>query len=201
MSEFPTGASRRVDWSRAFIGGLIATVAITISMALFGVNIMKNLGSMILPDANLAVQYAVGGAIHLMIGLLYGFLYAFLFGPLIEWNRGLKGVVFGLAIGAIALAVMPVLASVMGRGAANPCASRAANPCNPCASTATNPCNPCASKATNPCQPKGDAANACSATKNPCNPCGGGGGVFSDMISILNHLIYGMALALIYRRP
>lgn len=201
-----------VDWGRAIMAGLVATVLITVSMALFGMNIMKSLGGMILgPSANTITQYLVGGSIHLMVGLGYGLIYAPLFGPVRRWGAFMKGLVFGLAITAIALAAMPVMASMMGGGAANPC-----NPCNAKAA-ATNPCNPCqAKKKDNPCNPcadkksasaKGDAqtsaknpCNPCQA-KNPCNPCGGSdGNPYAASVSLINHLIYGLALALVYRR-
>ncbi len=71
-------------------------------------------------------------------------------------------------IAVLALVVaftMPVTSAVAGSKAksANPCATKAMNPCNPCAQKAKkamNPCNPCAQKAKK-------AMNPC----NPCNPC------------------------------
>jgi hypothetical protein len=212
--------------SRAVLAGLLATVAITVSLAMFGQNIMKMLGSMMLPDASVGTQYAVGGAVHLMVGLFYGLVYAGLFGKVREWGPVLKGAVFGLAITAVALAAMPVMAAMLGGGGAagspcggaakqpanpcNPCAGKqAGNPCNPCAGkTAANPCNPCAGKrAGNPCNPCAgkQAANPCGGAKGPCsgagnacNPCGGGG-PYSGAISAFNHLIYAFVLALVYR--
>lgn len=204
--------SKPFSWSRAILAGLLATVAITVSLAFFGQNIMKMLGSMMLPDASVATQYAVGGAVHLTIGLFYGIVYAALFGKVREWNPVLKAGVFGLAIAAVALAAMPVMAAMLGGGkAGNPCGAAAANPCNPCgpgaAKPAANPCNPCGGKAAanpcNPCAPK-QAKNPCNpcagkGAANACNPCGGGG-PYSGAISVFNHLIYALVLALVYRR-
>lgn len=97
--------------------------------------------------------------------------------------------------------------------AGNPC-----NPCNPChpkaGASATNPGNPCgpsgASGAApaNPCHPAASAANPCRGKANaasPCggaagNPCGGGGGAMAGLLSLLNHVLYGLALALVYGR-
>lgn len=257
MAETETVTHRGINWSSALVAGLMATVVITVSMALFGTNIMKMLGSTMLgEDASVATQYMVGGGFHLMVGLIYGVLFGWLFGPVRAWNRLLKGIVYGLAITAIALATMPVMMAMMGGdGASNPCA--AGNPCaaaeNPCAAenpygpekagAADNPCkpenpraaeNPCAAKnpcvaenpcaAENPCSPESHAAaanpckpgnpcgeagskkagNACSqAAGNPCNPCGGGGGggggPFEDMISLINHLLFALTLAFVYR--
>lgn len=102
----------------------------------------------------------------------------------------------------------------------NPCSGKAANPCNPCAGKAENPCNPCA-EAGNPCNPCADAENPCNPcsnwSENPCNPCaakaasnpcggavnpcnpcaGGSSGI--PWASIIGHLLYGLALGLIYR--
>ena len=242
MAVIDTPPAKPFSWSRAITAGLIATIAITISLGLTGMNIMKSLGSMLLPDATVAVQYLAGGLFHLAVGLFYGVAYAWLFGKVREWNPLFKGAVFGLAITAIALAVMPLMAMVMPGGAGNPCnpcaaagganpcnpcaakaqnpcnpcVAKAGNPCNPCAAKAQNPCNPCAAKAANPCNPcsakakapcnpcAGKAKNACSmgGGGNPCNPCGGGQGPYSGLMSAINHLIYGVALALVYRtRP
>jgi hypothetical protein len=236
-----------IDWSKALVAGLVATVVITVTMALFGQNILKMLGGMIAPTAGTGTQYAIGGAMHLAIGLVYGLLYAWLLGPVVGRGKVLKGLLYGAALTGIALAMMPALTAMMGGGAAaanpcnpcNPCAgAAAANPCNPCAEqehgTAANPCNPCAEQehgtaanpcnpcaddgaAANPCNPcnpcGGDAANPCNpcgdaaanpcnpcAAANPCNPCGGGGSPWSGVISLLNHLFYGLALALVYGR-
>lgn len=202
---------------RAFLAGLLATIAITISMALFGQNIMKMLGSMVLGSGSSAVaQYLVGSLIHLMIGLFYGFAYAWLMGPVRAWGRPLKAAVFGIAITSIALVSMPVMSAMMGGGAANPCGSgkggMAANPCNPC--TPCNPCNPCgptgSGEKTNPCNPCGPQAKA----SQPCNPpgggstagnaCGGspdgGGSPYGPLVSLVNHLIYAFVLAFVYER-
>jgi hypothetical protein len=256
-------ARSHVDWGRALLAGLVATVIITISMGLFGMNIMKSLGSMMLgPASSVSTQYVVGGLIHLMVGVGYGLLYAALVAPVRRWPAILKGVVFGLAITAIALAAMPVMGAMMSRGGAanpcNPCGGQAgapqANPCNPCAgkspstqqsnpcnpcaaknanqtsaqSKPPNPCNPCAAKnanstspqtsAPNPCNPcapknanvagsntpKASAgANPCNVAGegNPCNPCGGGGAnPYGGLVSLINHVIFGLALALVYGR-
>ena len=48
-----------------------------------------------------------------------------------------------------------------------------------------NACNPCDGK-----NPSGGA--------NPCNPCGGGGSPYGGLISLVNHLIYGLTLAFVY---
>lgn len=225
--------ARSFSWSRALFAGLVATIVMTIVMMVMGMNLMKSLGSMIVGStASSATQYAVGGAMHLMIGSIYAVIFASLVGRVVEWNRFIKGTVYGLAIAAIALAAMPVMSAMMGGGKTpgNPCnpsgskSAAAQNPCHPqTGQQAMNPChakegamNPCNPKegAKNPCQPQGSttmnpchprrqaAANPChskSGAGNPCNPCGGGGGSpYSGLMSVINHVIYGLTLAFVY---
>lgn len=212
-------ASVTIDWGRAIMAGLVATIVITITMALFGQNIMKMLGGMLVPQGGTGVQYLVGGVMHLAVGLFYGVVYAWLLGPVVARGAAVKGVLYGLALTGIALALMPAMTAMMGGGGAanpcNPCAAGAAtaNPCNPCGPGAANPCNPCGpagqdDHAVNPCNPcnpcaQGTAAggpcNPCAAG-GPCNPCGGGGSPWSGLISLLNHVVYGLVLALVYGR-
>jgi hypothetical protein len=215
---------RPVDLQRALVAGLIATAVITVTLALSGQNIMKMLGGMLAPGASTGAQYGLGGAVHLAIGLTYGLLYAWLLGPVRRRGRAIKGVLYGAALAGVALAVMPAAGAMMSGGAGNPCGVAAKNPCNPCGGTAQaeNPCNPCNSKAAanpcnpchpkaaanpcNPCHPQSGAANPCggkTAAANPCgggagNPCGGGGGPIAGLLSLLNHVAYGLALALAY---
>ncbi len=192
-------------WSRALLAGLVATIVMTIVMMVMGMNLMKSLGSMIVGSAaNPTMQYVVGGTMHLMIGLIYGLIFVWLVGRVIEWNRFIKGTVYGLAIAAIALAAMPLMSAMMGSGggAGNPCGGSrgktAANPCHPQA--AMNPCHP-KEGAMNPCHPSSES-NPChpkSGAGNPCNPCGGGGGSpYSGVMSVINHVIYGLTLAFVY---
>lgn len=211
-------ASVAIDWGRAITAGLVATIVITITMALFGQNIMM-LGGMLVPQGSTAVQYLMGGVMHLAVGLFYGIVYAWLLGPVVARGAAIKGVLYGLALTGIALALMPAMTAMMGGGAANPCnpcaSSAAANPCNPCGPAgqgdhAANPCNPCSEDGyganpcnpCNPCAEGGQAGGPCNpcATGGPCNPCGGGGSPWSGLISLLNHVVYGLALALVYGR-
>ncbi len=209
MTE-PTASWGTVDWGRALFAGLVATVAMTVTMALFGMNFVRVLGMMLAPTATPTAQYFAGGIVHLFTGLFYAVLYAMFFASVRSWSRAVRGVVYGLAITAIALVTMPIMASMMGAGAANPCAARATanNPCNPCAGkegagaenpcTPRNPCNPCGPKeAMNPCNPCAPKASS-----NPCNPCspsGGAGSPYGGAVSLINHLTYGLVLAFLYK--
>ena len=156
-------SSPTVDWGRALVAGLAATVVMTVTMALFGTNLMKDLGMMLAPTSSATVQYLAGGAQHLLIGLFYALVYAKFFSPVQGWSRAVKGLVYGLVVAALAFALMPVMASMMAGGAASPC-----SPCGPAAAT-------------------------------PCNPCGGGGSPYGGLISVINHMIYGLVLTFLYR--
>ncbi|HEV8657279.1 MAG TPA: hypothetical protein VGS96_01515 [Thermoanaerobaculia bacterium] len=211
MSSTPAlPAGNRIHWGRAIGAGLIATIVMTIVMVALKMNLVKSLGSMIVgSNASLALQYTVGGAIHLMIGIVYGIIFAALVARVAEWNRFIKGTVYGLAIAAIAFAAMPLMSAMLGGGggAQNPCGRKqtagAMNPCHPQAGAPMNPCHP--KTAMNPCHPSGSrqsAKNPCHSgggAGNPCNPCGGGGGgPWSGVISVVNHLVYALTLAFVY---
>jgi hypothetical protein len=184
-------AGNRIHWGRAIGAGLIATIVMTIVMVVLKMNLAKSLGSMIVgSNASLALQYTVGGAIHLMIGIVYGIIFAALVARVAEWNRFIKGTVYGLAIAAIAFAAMPVMSAMMGGGggaAQNPCGGKsggsygkqsagAMNPCHPQSTEAKNPCGGKQSAgAMNPCHPQAGAPmNPCHSktAMNPCHPSG-----------------------------
>ncbi len=184
----------RFNFSNTLIGAVLATAVVTVTMLISGTDIVKALGVMLVGgDATQNAQYAAGGFMHLFIGVSYGILYALLFAPIREWNKLIKGVVFGVFITALALSFMPIMASLLAGNsvsAANPCNAQihnvchmvAQNSCNPCGSNASNPCstqgmkssNPCTTNIANPCN--GKMINACNPcadkVRNPCNPCG-----------------------------
>ena len=184
-----------IQWGRAISAGVIATIVMTIIGAIIKMNFPKMIGSMILPNASTTMQYVVGGMMHLMIGIVYGIIYAALVGRLVEWNRFIKAVVYALAITAIALVAMPLMSAMMGKGSK----ASAGNPCHPQqaammsgAQGAMNPCHP-SSGSPNPCHMKSGGSAG-----NPCNPCGGGGGPWSGVMSVANHLVYALTLAFAY---
>lgn len=203
------------DWGRALVAGVIATVAITLSMLVQGNNVFLTLGGMLMPSGGEGMKYVVGGLMHFMIGIVYALVYAAIF-TRVQLPSFAKGAIWGVILTVVALVMMPVMSSMLGGGAGNPCnpcnpcaaaanpCSNAANPCasaaNPCAqnpcATAKNPCNPCAGAA-NPCA---QASNPCAGAGNPCNPCGGsGGGAAGYIWSLIHHLVYGLVLAFVYR--
>jgi hypothetical protein len=59
---------------------------------------------------------------------------------------------------------------------------------------AGNPCHP--PSAANPCHGKSSAGNPCGGGAG--NPCGGSGGAMAGLLSLLNHIVYALTLALVY---
>lgn len=73
----PKCCSKKIRWKCAFMAGIIATVAISITMYLCGTNTMRFLGQLIAgKEATIPVQYFLGGLVHFTIGVLYAFFYA-----------------------------------------------------------------------------------------------------------------------------
>ncbi len=109
MSDSPVST---VNWGRAIIAGVAATVILTISMWIItGANIISVLGGMIVGGGAAAI--IVGTMMHFGIGNVYGIVFASLVAPVTNWGKFTQGAIFGLAITAIALALMPIMASAM----------------------------------------------------------------------------------------
>jgi len=185
------GKRETMDWPGTLLAGVAATIVVTLTMLATGTNILEALGGMLAgPDAGVGQIYLMGGLMHLAVGLAYAVLFTLVFVRVRDWSAGTKGLVFGFVITVFALVFMPLMAGVVtGHGGAG------ANPCSPAAMS--NPChgsNPCAMK--NPCH----GSNPC-AMKNPCsggNPCNpsDGGNVYGGLISLLNHIVFGLTLSL-----
>ena len=181
-------------WSSAICAGFIATLVMTIVMALLGINIILMLGMMILgSDASLMMQYIAGGIMHFVVGIIYAIIYAAFIAPMKCMNTFLKGLIYGVILTVIAYFGMPLMADMlMKEEGYNPCMMVEAegvavmeyNPCNPC----WNPCNPCAMV----------VAEEVVVVGNPCNPCGGDDALYGMLISFINHLVYSLTLAFLY---
>ncbi|MBI2026666.1 MAG: hypothetical protein HYS98_02505 [Deltaproteobacteria bacterium] len=200
---------KRFNLQSALIAGVLATVIMTVFMALTGTNIVKMLG-MTAGFSGMGV-YFVGGMMHFGIGVFYALLYALVFEPLLKkLPNFLAGAVYSLLPFVIALTMMGTVMTMMHTifgsqhkdmmNACNPCGQMEENPCNPCGGKEDNPCNPCnpCGGEMNPCNPRGgqtgEEMNPC----NPCNPCGAGQGS-AWLWSLLNHLVYGLSLGFFYR--
>ena len=154
-----TSSSGSVDWGRALFAGLVATVVMTVTMALSGTNLMKALGMMLAPTAGQTAQYVAGGLLHLLTGLFYAVVYAKFFATVQGWSPTMKGVVYGLVIGGLMFGLMPVMASIMSGGAATPC-----SPCGPTAAPPSTPCTP-------PLYSVRRGGRGPPEAETPCTPC------------------------------
>lgn len=192
----------RVNLKSAILASIVGTIAMTVVMAIFGINIMKALG--MTAGMQGGMVYFIGGLIHLSVGIFYGIIYAWIFQPLLKKLPSyLSGAVYSILPFIIAMLFMsPFLNAIQtvfraDRPATTMCG---ANPCNPCMPKAkpSNPCAPC-----NPCMPKAKkmSYNPCKPCKgsNPCNPCSAGDNRFGWIFSLISHLVYGIALGWIYR--
>jgi hypothetical protein len=218
---------RGVNWSRAVLAGLVATAVITISLAVSGMNIVKVLGTMLLPNAGISTQYVAGSVVHIMVGMIFAFAYAAIFSRVRPWGTLLRAAVFGTAITAVALIGMPLMGAIMGAGQSgapanpggapagskNPCAAPSSNPGaqkgtadtpNPCA--AKNTQNPCAAgkpgAAANPCQQQADGKQSAkpqadNACSRPANPCNPCAGSGSNPYAGLVSLINHLIFAVV----
>lgn len=199
-----TSTLRKINWVNFIVSGVAATAIVTISMLISGTDLVKILGGMILGgSADIKMQYLIGGLFHFSVGLSYCFLFTLFFAPVLEWNKLIKGVISGFVMTATALTLMPIMAAMLSNAAmpaANPCMSKTINPCgmksvsptNPCSIEMVNPCNPCA-----PVKKTADS----SMPANPCSPKSGGdsGSPYAGLISLMNHVILGLAFAFLVR--
>ena len=201
---------KSINLGAAILGGVIGTVAMTALMysaPLMGLppmDLLLALGSLMPIGAS---PYLVGGLVHLATGVILALLYAALFERILPGPHWVRGATFSLVPWLFAVTLMaPAMAwfqgaighaeaeAVVGSASAsvpvepnsiestprvmNPC-SVPARPTNPCGATAPRPANPCA---------------AVSASAEPTNPW------LVRMMSLMAHLVYGTAVALVYRR-
>ena len=107
-----------LKWGRAITASLIAIVVFTITMGIFGINTIKDLGNIILhgttlmgTNAGLTTQYLVGGVLYVLIGIIYGVIYCGIISPL-GANHLLKGVLYGTVLSVIAIFGLPGLTNL-----------------------------------------------------------------------------------------
>lgn len=165
--------------------GFMATVILTIIMALFGMDSMKSLGHMLMGSSASKMQlYLAGGALHFGIGIFYGFLYALILAPISAFNALVKAIIFSVIITAAAFYGMPKMPDVIAKIKGDE--SHMMNPCNPCHMENSYNMNPCAMK---------DDLNS----MNPCNPCAAGDKK-AIITSWMNHFIFALVVGMLYRR-
>lgn len=211
----------RFNFKSAVWAGIVATFVMVIIMGLMGLNPLKKLGLGLGIEGTL--RYVVGGVIYFVIGIIYAVIYALIFEPLFKkMPRIVSGAIYGLFpfIVTMVLGISAPKVGAMPLGVAVPCGPcgglapdnppAQTNPCNPCAPC--NGCNPCTASIIQVAhRPLGVAV--------PCGPCGGlkqtnppsqmpttnpaaqpkpqaGQGW---LWCLLNNIIYGAVLGLVYR--
>ena len=189
-----------LKWGRAIVASLIAIVVFTVTMALFGMNIIKDLGNIILlgttlmgTDAGLTTQYLVGGVLYVLIGIVYGVIYCGIISPL-GANHLLKGVLYGTVLSVIAIFGLPGLTNLAAGSNNVPPAE---------VSTADIPLTEetLASPDPTPTESVAEIAPTAEATVTEDTSADAGDSIVkTSIISWVNHVIYALVVALVYRR-
>jgi hypothetical protein len=84
----------RLNWGAAIFAGVLATSVMVLTMALFGINILKAVGVIANQEGSLA--YVYGSLIVLAVGLFYAFCYAIIIRPVMrKFPKWMTGLFFG----------------------------------------------------------------------------------------------------------
>ena len=201
-------------WGRAIIASIIATAVMTGTMALFGLNIMKDLGDIIMlgtkfmgTGAGQLSHYLVGGAFHLVIGIFYGVIYAGLISPL-GASQILKGVLYGTVLSVIAVLGLPVLTNLAFSNADLPQAEVSTDiPLTEEEMASVDAAeevgeNVDSIESNSPTEAVAEAPLPSEDLVEPemAAQDGGNGIVKTSVISWINHVIYALVVAIVYRR-
>jgi|GEM_PF-5053709 hypothetical protein len=189
-----------LKWGRAIVASLIAIVVFTITMGILGVNTIKDLGNIILlgtklmgSDAGLTTQYLVGGVLYVLIGIIYGVIYCGIISPL-GANHILKGVLYGTVLSAIAIIGLPGLTNL----ATN---NTDVLPAEVSFSDVPLSEETPASPDTTLTESMAEAASSLETTAiEDTSAAADDGIVKTSIISWINHVIYALVVALVYRR-
>lgn len=198
-------------WS-AILAGVGGTLAMTVLMymaPLMGLppmDLLWALGSLMPFGVS---PYVIGGLIHLGVGVTLALLYAWAFERLLPGPGWARGALFSFLPWLFAITLMgPAMAWLQGTLSPPAHAQTAVNPCG-----ASRPANPCAvspaPQAVNPCAVQPRPVNPCGVIApkpvNPCGPVTSGADAPSPwlvkMMSLMAHLLYGVVMAGLYRRP
>ena len=169
-------------------------------MAIFGMNIIKDLGNIILlgttlmgTDAGLTTQYLVGGVLYVLIGIFYGVIYCGIISPL-GANHLLKGVLYGTVLSVIAIFGLPGLTNLATNNHDVPPADVSVSDIPLSEDTPASP-------DTAPTESMAEAASGVETSAIEDSSAGAGDGIVkTSIISWVNHVIYALVVALVYRR-
>lgn len=179
MSKRNSNVSCCCCYTKAALAGFVATIVVTLTMALMGMNVMKTLGEMMMgPNTSVAMQYIAGGLMHFATGSFLGILYAVSINKVFkDFSPLFRAVVYGTLITFLAMYGMSLIKDMKGISQ-NPCAHYSAT--NAKSNYGRN-ANPCAT-ATNPCMHKMQPQANPPAAKQ-------------FLMSWINHLVYALVLA------
>ncbi|MFQ5827657.1 MAG: DUF6789 family protein [Candidatus Methylomirabilia bacterium] len=203
---------KSVNLVAAIVAGAVGTLVMTVLMyaaPLMGLppmDLLQALGGVFPLGIS---PYVMGGFIHLAIGVTLALVYALVFDRILPGSPWARGAVYSLLPWLFAISLMgPAMAWLQAAVSPPAQAQTVVNPCG-----ASRPANPCAVRpapqAANPCAIQPQPANPCGAiTPPPANPCAA---VPSEtpapspwvlrMMSLVAHLVYGVVMAGLYRRP
>jgi len=101
---------------QAIIGGIVATIVMTLIMFIAPMTGMPKMNPPKLLGAMMGFSVTIGWIMHFMIGIIFALLYAYIFLPLLKGigNNKLRGGVFGIIVFILALVVMMMMVAVLG---------------------------------------------------------------------------------------
>ncbi len=189
-----------LKWGRAIVASLIAIVVFTITMGIFGMNIIKDLGNIILlgttlmgTDAGLTTQYLVGGVLYVLIGIIYGVIYCGIISPL-GANHLLKGVLYGTVLSVIAIFGLPGLTNLATNNNNVPSVEVSTSDIPLSEDTPASP-------DIAPTESMAEAASGVETSAIEDSSAEAGDSIVkTSIISWVNHVIYALVVALVYRR-
>lgn len=92
----------------AVYAGIMATIVMSVVMLIFGINIVKMEGLMLVDEGASNMQiYLAGGIMHFIVGIIFALIYALIFAPICMLSNLLKALIFSIIITCVALYSMP----------------------------------------------------------------------------------------------
>ncbi|HVN56987.1 MAG TPA: DUF6789 family protein [Bacteroidales bacterium] len=102
--------------SQAVIGGIVATLAMTMVMFLAPYMGLPKMNAAAMLSMMMGVPVLIGWGLHFMIGIVFALAFLFLFVPILKKvkSRVVKGVIFGLSVFIFAQLMMAVMSLIFG---------------------------------------------------------------------------------------
>ena len=102
--------------SQAAIGGIVATLVMTMVMFVAPYMGLPKMNAAAMLSMMMGVPVLIGWGIHFMIGIIFALAYTFLFVPILKKvnNRIVKGTIFGLAVFVFAQLMIAVMGAIFG---------------------------------------------------------------------------------------